>query len=398
MTAKRADSRRARNFSDVMGSLGVGCELELPDGEVRAFGGSPAFRVILKNQRALRVPFNEYAIGKAYVEGHIDLEGDLMSLLDARDRIRGGIALRQKLRFAALLLFRSPVSVNSRAIGQHYSFGDDFYLTFIDRRFRFYSHCVFHSDDETLEDAAEHKLESMWSALDLQPGMRLLDIGGGWGGVTEYCGARGVHVTSLTLVQDSANYIRHLIDEKGLPGEVIIQDVLDHIPAEPYDHAVIYGVIEHIPNYRQFCARVWDALKPGGRLYLDASASKEKFHMSAFTRRYIWPGTHTFLALPDMIEEMLFHGFEIVDVRRETHDYEVTIGHWAERLDANHEAIASRWGEELYRAFRVFLWGGCHAFRTNRLQAYHVVAERRQDPGPRPGNPRRLVNSFLALR
>lgn len=120
--------------------------------------------------------------------------------------------------------------------------------------------------------------------------------------------------------------------------------------------------------------------------------------MSAFTRHYIWPGTHSFLALPDMIEEMLFYGFEIVDVRRETHDYELTIRHWAQRLDANHEKIAGRWSEELYRAFRIFLWGGCHAFQTNRLQAYHLVTERRRDPGPRPGNPRRLANSLLALR
>jgi cyclopropane-fatty-acyl-phospholipid synthase len=399
MAIKRSGGRHVNTLRGILDDLGAACELELPGGEVHTLGARPPdFRVIFKNERALRTPLNEYALGRAYCEGDIDLEGDLLALFDSRDRLRDAIVLRQKLRFAAELLVQSPISVNSRAISQHYSFGDDFYLTFIDQRFRFYSHCVFHSEGESLEDAAEHKLETMWNALGLQPGMRLLDIGGGWGGVTEYCGARGVHVTSLTLVQDSANYIQNLIKQKNLPGEVIVQDVLDHVPDEPYDHAVIYGVIEHIPNYRRFCAGVWNALKPAGRLYMDASAVKEKFHMSAFTRRYIWPGTHSFLALPDMIEEMLFHGFEIVEVRRETHDYELTIWHWARRLDANHEKIASRWGEELYRAFRIFLWGGCHAFKTNRLQAYHLVAERRADPGPRPGNSRRLVNSLLALR
>ncbi|MGH8884157.1 MAG: class I SAM-dependent methyltransferase [Egibacteraceae bacterium] len=395
----RAVSGRIEAMAQILRDVGVSCELALPDGEVLRLGEAPpAFRVAFKSERALRVPLTEFALGRAYVEGDLDFDGDMMALLDVRDRLRAGATPAQKLRFATQLFLRSPTWVNSRAIDNHYTLGDDFYLTFLDKRYRFYSHCLFQSDDETLEQAAEHKLESMWNALGLRPGMRLLDIGGGWGGVTEYCGARGVHVTSLTLTEDSANYIRNLIREQRVPGEVIVEDVLEHRPSEPYDHAVIYGVIEHIPNYRRFCQRVWDALKPGGRLYLDASAAKEKFAISAFTRHYIWPGTHAFLALQDMIEELLFHGFEIVRVRRETRDYELTTRHWAERLDACHENIAARWGEPLYRAFRLYLWGGSHGLKANRLQGYHLVAERRPDPGPRPGNWRRFRHFLGSLR
>ena len=383
----------------VLRDVGASCELVLPDGETIGVGATPpAFRVLFRNEAALNVPLTQYALGRAYVEGDIDFEGDLFAALDLRDGLRSGVSARQLLRFVYELFLRSPTWVNRRAIDFHYTFGDDFYLTFIDKRYRFYSHCVFHSDDETLEEAAEHKLESMVERLGLQPGMRLLDIGGGWGGVTEYCGARGIHVTSLTLVEESAEYIRNLIREKGLPGEVFVEDVLEHRPKEPYDHAVIYGVIEHIPNYRAFCQSVWGALKPGGRLYVDASATKEKFAMTPFTREYIWRGTHTFLALQDLVQELLYHGFEIVGVRRETHDYELTIRHWAERLDAAHDEIAERWSESLYRAFRLYLWAGSHAFKTNRLQAYHLVAERRPDPGPRPGNLRRLAHFVTSLR
>jgi cyclopropane-fatty-acyl-phospholipid synthase len=133
-------------------------------------------------------------------------------------------------------------------------------------------------------------------------------------------------------------------------------------------------------------------------LYLDASATVQKFEMSAFTRQHIWHGTHTFLALQDMIGELLLHGFEVVNVRRETHDYELTIRHWAERLDAHHDEIAARWGEGRWRAFRMYLWGGSHAFKTNRLQAYHLVAEKRSNPGPRPGNWRRFGSFLTSLR
>jgi cyclopropane-fatty-acyl-phospholipid synthase len=383
----------------VLEQLDTPGSVEYCDGTRHLVGeGDPVWHVRFRTEAAQSLPLDEYALGQAYVAGEIDLDGDLTALLDARSRLRKGITVRDAAAFAYRLMLRSPTKVNAASIAKHYTLGDDFYLSFIDRRYRYYSHCLFHHDTETLEEAAEHKLESMFGALDLKPGMRLLDIGGGWGGTTQYCGNRGVEVTSLTLVEESAAYIRRLIEGQGIPGKVVVQDILDHRPAEPYDHAVIYGVIEHIPNYRTFCERVWSALKPGGRLYLDASATKQKFAVSPFTRQYTWPGHHSFLSLQDMIRELLFHGFEIVEVKRETHDYELTIKHWADRFEANHDFVAGRWGEDVYRAFRMFLRGGQHAFQTNRLQAYHLVAERREDPGPRPGALIRAADFIGSLR
>lgn len=391
-------SRRVRHLSALLRSARISCELQLPSGKILSFGNAaPAFRVCLRDERGLR-GLDELSVGRAYVEGAIDIQGDLSALFDLRDQVVGGATFTQRLQLAAQLFLSHPTRVNRRSITDHYTFGDDFYLQFVDKSYRFYSHCLFEDEGEPLEQAALHKLESMFKSLRLAPGMRLLDIGGGWGGVTEYCGAQGIHVTALTLVEESARYIRRLIDVHRLPGAVYVEDFLEHRIDEPYDHAVIYGVIEHIPNYRPFCERLWDVLKPGGRLYLDASATVEKFDMSAFTRRYIWHGPHTFLALQDMLTELLYHGFEIVEVRRETRDYELTISHWAARLDANHDVIAARWGEDLYRAFRLYLWGGAHAFRTNRLQAYHLVAEKRNERGPRPGHLRRLKHFLRSLR
>ena len=377
---------------------GVRCTAVLPDGSSQEFGnGQLAFTVTFHTERALNLPPTEWALGNAYIEAEIDIDGDMWPVLRLRDNMSLGTPLRDNLRFLYELFLRSATAANRDAIHEHYTLGDDFYLTFIDKRYRFYSHCVFHSDDEELEDAAEHKLETMWNRLGLKPGMRLLDIGGGWGGVPQYCGPRGVHVTSVTLVEDSANYIRSLIATKELSAEVVVQDFLDFRTDKPFDHAVIYGVIEHIPNYSRFCQRLWDALKPGGRLYLDASATKEKFAISPVTRRYTWPGHHSFLCLQDMVRDQVLHGFEIVEVARETRDYELTITHWAERFEAAKDEIVERWGERTYRAFRVFLWGGAHAFQTNRLQAYHLVTERRSEPGPRPGFLRRAASSVVSM-
>ena len=114
---------------------------------------------------------------------------------------------------------------------------------------------------------------------------------------------------------------------------MIREDFLEYRAWQAYDHVVIFGVIEHIPNYARFCERVWDALKPGGKLYMDASATKEKYAASAFTRRYTWTGAHSCLALPDMLQELIRHGFHVEQVRNETEDYRLTMRKWAEKLD-----------------------------------------------------------------
>ena len=159
---------------------------------------APQFHLRVKGERLLCGPLTELTLGRGYVQGDLDIavEGAIdgpaypanaMAAFDVRDEIRFGMSPRQALRLAAELALTAPTRVNARAVRHHYSLGDDFYLTFLDREYHFYSQCVFEHDDDTLEVAAERKLECMRSALDLQPGMRILDIGGGWGGLVEYC-------------------------------------------------------------------------------------------------------------------------------------------------------------------------------------------------------------------
>jgi cyclopropane-fatty-acyl-phospholipid synthase len=87
----------------------------------------------------------------------------------------------------------------------------------------------------------------------------------------------------------------------------------------------------------------------------------------------------------------------VIESIRETRDYELTMWHWASRFDAKREEIVAQYGEELFRAFGLYLWAGCHAFRVNELQAYHIIAERREDPGPRPGMFRRGYHFLRSL-
>ncbi|KAG6321679.1 hypothetical protein E4U22_001585 [Claviceps purpurea] len=368
--------------------------VELPDGTIFPTGsGDPAFRVIFRSKRALRTPMTEMSVGRAFLNGDIDVQGDLGTLFDARNKLRDKVPLCQKLRFVWDSLWTTS-RADFRLMRSHYGRDDSFYLSFLDKRYRLYSHALFKSPTDSLEDAAENKMEAIFSQLGLQEGMCILDIGGGWGGVAQYCASRGVRVTTITLAENGADYIRNLIIENDLLAEVRLEDFFDHDPAELYDHAVSLASIEHMPDYRRFARKAWDLLKPGGRLYLDGSAAVEKYDVSAFTRDYIWRGTHTYMTVQDVVAELLYHGFELLRIEGETKDYHLTVLEWARRLEEAKDAIIAGWGEETYRVFRLMMWGGQHSFKVNALQAYHLVAQKTNSRGPRPSSLRRFVRKF----
>tara|TARA_Y100000588_G_scaffold382259_1_gene469382 strand:+ start:780 stop:2042 length:1263 start_codon:yes stop_codon:yes gene_type:complete len=383
----------ARLIHAVLKDSEIPCAFIFPSGEHLHLGpaAEPAFTVTFNNDKVLKKGLEEYAVGQAYINGDIEVEGDMRSFFEIRRYFKRPVSSAFMFKMWLRMFLRNPIKLNRESISQHYNFGDDFYLAFVDRKYHLYSHCHFHSDDESLEEAAEHKFETMAKALQLKPGMRLLDIGAGWGAVTRYAGPRDIHVTSLTIAEDSHRLHQDLIQTNNLTHcENRLEDFLEHTPDEPYDAIVIFGVIEHIPHYRRFVQQVWNCLKPGGRIYLDASAVEEKYRVSNFVRQYIYPGTHTYLYLPDLVQEFLLNGFKVLETVDEGHDYDLTLHHWASRFEANREVVVKRWGEKVFRAFRMYLWGGSHAMRVHTLQAYHVVAERKEIPGIRPGLIKRI--------
>lgn len=111
-------------------------------------------------------------------------------------------------------------------------------------------------------------------------------------------------------------------------------------------------------------------LKPGGRVYLDASAFREKYEKATFISRYIYPGDHSFFCLPEFLGAAAGTPFEVLAVHNDRHSYYLTCKAWAENLEAARDEIIHRWGESLYRRFRLYLWGSAQAFLSRRLEAY----------------------------
>lgn len=347
------------------------------NGRVESFGaGEPRFTLVANNDRGASAlgSLDLLAVTAGYLQGDIDLEGDFLAAIDIRDFFSDRHPLRFAWRFVQPLL-KGRVKSDESWIAEHYDYDQDFYLLWLDRRHRCYSQGVFERDDEPLEDAMTRKLDFALDSVGAKPGDRVLDIGGGWGAFTEHAGKRGIRVTSLTISRESERFLRALIDREQLPCEVRLEHLFKHQPTERYDAIVNLGVTEHLPDYRATLKKYGELLKPGGRIYLDASATRKKHGQVAFLVKYIYPGNGSLMCLHEYIAEVARSRFRLRGVWDDNHSYALTLRHWATNLDRARAEIEQRWGKELYRKFQLYLWGAAEGHRTERNQAYRVVLE-----------------------
>ncbi len=337
--------------------------------------GEPAVKILVKDRQGLAAlsELDEVKICEAYMAGSLDVTGDMLGFASLRGLLSDHHPLHSLWRRLAPM-FVGRVQTDRQAIAGHYDFSNEFYLKFMDPT-RCYSQAVFARDDEPLERAQHRKLDFAIDACRLKPGDRVLDVGGGWGSFTEQAGRRGIQVTSLTISQQSAAFLTGLIERQQLPCRVLNQNFWEHTAADPYDAIVILGVMEHLPDYPAVLRQLQSLLKPGGRVYLDASAYREKYSKATFISRYIFPGDHVYFCLHAFLDAIAKSKLEVLEVHNDRHSYYLTCKTWAENLDAARDEIISRWGEMIYRRFRLYLWGSAQAFRSRGMDAYRVVLE-----------------------
>ncbi len=414
MKAHPLPSRRSLE-DKVMGTFdrlftGAAFELQLPDRPSRLLGqGEPAFQILVRNQAGVAAlgSLNENRIGEAYLNGDIDLDGDVVAALDLRTELRNQRRLAYLFTTYGLgylwATYVQPrvfgqVKCDERWISQHYDLESDFYLLFLDKQARCYSHGYFSRDDEPLEAAIQRKLDTAITACGMRPGMRVLDIGAGWGAFTAHAGRQGIQVTSLTISAESERYVRDLIARERLPCQVLLEHFLEHTTDEPYDAIVNLGVTEHLPDYAATLAQYRRLLRPGGRVFLDACASRRKYPFSAFVRSHIWPGNTTPMHLASYLKEVGKSPFEVLYLKNDRHSYLLTTQHWAENLDRARDKVVSRWGEYVYRRFRIYLWGCVHYFNTGTITAYRLLLQLPAQPSSRPSQAYRSMQepSILA--
>lgn len=362
-------------FAAQYSNVAVPFEVVMPDGSVQRFGqGAPSFRVTLRNQNAVRAisSIDEGRIADAYLAGDLDLDGDMLKPFELRGAMKDFHLLTEAWRFIQPLLF-GQVRTNKRAITAHYDIDADFFLSFLDPVTPCYTQGVYESAHETLDVATLRKFQYCFEKLKLKPGDHILEVGPGWGAWFEYASARRVKCTGISISRVSLDYLNKRAKELGRDWELIESDLFEYESACKYDAIVIMGVIEHLPNYLRVLQKFASLLRPGGRIFLDGSASTKKYELSSFMVKYIYPGNHSFLVLDDFLNKLAKTSLEVEEIFSDRMSYFHTFVQWAKNFDAHKDFVIARFGEFDYRRFRLYLWGAAYEFLSRNLDCYRMI-------------------------
>lgn len=356
---------------------GVPFQMRWRDSDPHHFGtGEPVFSVTVRSREGVSAlaTLDATTIFEAYMLDHVDFRGDMERFFAFRDMTTDKHPLRYLWSLVKPVLFGQS-KLDRSGIATHYDHSQEFYLSFLDDRHRCYSHGVFLRDDEPLEDAISRKLDFAIEQIGAKPGDRVLDIGGGWGAFSEHAGKKGIRVTSLTISKESENFLNTMIAREKLPCEVVNCHLYEYDPGLKYDAIVNLGVTEHLPDYGRSIATYQRLLKPGGKMYLDASACREKYKFHSFIYRYIYPNNCS----PAVIQEWLTHlaktPFQLRGVWDDRWNYYLTAKLWSEKFERNRDKIVGIEGEILFRQFQIYLWGTADVFKRDVMQAYRWVIQ-----------------------
>ncbi|MEV7044113.1 cyclopropane-fatty-acyl-phospholipid synthase family protein [Amycolatopsis sp. NPDC051061] len=407
-------AHRLASFAEQLlgGQLPVG--LRTWDG-TRA-GPVDAPTVVLRNRRALRrllyAP-GELGLARAYVTGDLDVEGDLAdgfrriwSLTRTGELNRVKIGPRtwaEAVSLAARLGVAGPppkppaeearltgklhsLLRDKSAIAHHYDLGNAFYQLLLDDSMA-YSSAYFTSDEPGygLAEAQHDKLEMICRKLGLRPGMRLLDIGCGWGSLLVHAAKHhGVHAVGITLSAEQLQHIRGRLAQHDLEDRVEVrrQDYRE-LPDAPFDAVASIEMGEHVGevNYPAYTATLHKMVKPGGRVLIQQmSRGTVAPGGGAFIERYIAPDM-TMRPVGRTVEHLEHAGLEVRDVHAMREHYVWTVRAWADTLERNWADVVALIGETGARVWRLYLVGGALAFEENRMGVDQILSVRPHPDG-----------------
>ena len=319
-------------------------------------------------------------VGESYMDAQWDCERlDEMMFRVFRSRIDAHLP-GLRLLWAALIakLFNPQTPTRSYKVGQlHYDIGDDLYQRMLDPRM-IYS-CAYWRQAATLEAAQEAKLDLVCRKLGLKPGMKVLDIGCGWGGAAQFAAQRyGVQVTGLTISRNQAATAQARC--KGLPVDI---KLCDYRSLEGrFDRIYSLGMFEHVGlrNYRTYfqCAR--RLLTNDGLMLLHTIGQNTSEHANdPWIERYIFPNS----SIPSMaqIARAAEKSFVIEDWHNFGVDYDRTLMEWHQRFNHYWPELEWRYGERFKRMWNFWLLASAAYFRARRDQLWQVVLSPNGIPG-----------------
>lgn len=383
-----------------LASLPVPIALELPDGRRVAQAGARVTLAFKEWKVLAKLAAHQVgAIGEAYVEGKVQIEGAMRDLIDATVGMLPGNPAETDTSWWSRLQHRAKsrgshsLRKDAAQIEFHYDVSDDFYALWLDPR-RVYSCAYFRTPELTLAQAQEAKLDHICRKLMLQPGERYLDIGSGWGALLIWAAEHyGVDATGITLSKNQHAYVQRLIEEKGLQGRVRVElrDYRELPDAQPFDKISSVGMFEHVgaANMPTYFRKIHALLKPGGLVLNHGITSGELNYrqlgagMGDFIEKYIFPGGEL-LHVTHVLRDTAAAGLEMVDTESLRPHYARTLWAWSDALEAQLgtalEVLQRNGGrqaenaERVLRAYRLYLAGSAMSFEQGWISLHQMLS------------------------
>ena len=230
-------------------SFNIPVEVTYPNGKVEQYGGlKPEVKIKINEKISLKALTENasIALGEAYMDGKIEVEGSLQKLITSA--YANADSFLNNNKFKKFLPKQSHTKSHSKEdVQSHYDLGNDFYSLWLDKTMT-YSCAYFENETDSLEQAQRNKVEHILKKLDPKPGKSLLDIGCGWGTLMLTAAKKyNLKVVGITLSEEQAKFVRARIKELGLEqqAEVILEDYRE-IQHEPFDYITSVGMFEHV--------------------------------------------------------------------------------------------------------------------------------------------------------
>jgi len=389
VVGRMAGAQLATLADEVHARGGLPLRIVLPDGQRTDFGDAPRLTLTVRDPAVL-AGFAQPTLGglaEAYVEGRIDLEGDVAEAIRIAEGLVGAAGASVAERPDIEPAEHAP-QADRADISHHYDVGNGFYRLWLDERM-VYSCAYFEHGDEDIDTAQRAKLDHICRKLRLASGERFLDIGCGWGALVLHAAQHyGVAAVGITLSEQQALLARERIADAGLQDrvEVVLLDYRD-LPQRfgegSFDKVASIGMFEHVglrnlPVYFATSARM---LRDRGLMLNHGITSTDVENRPVgcgagdFVGKYVFPnGELPHLALA--VREMSAAGFEIFDVESLRPHYALTLAHWSRRLEQRLPEAARQVSERTLRVWRLYLAGCSHGFAQGWMNLHQVLGSR----------------------
>lgn len=343
----------------------------------------------------------ELGFARAYVAGDLDVEGDLWAVLRLGEQLpvvrltpRQWLLAARSVGPAALRRPAPPpeeVRLHGRrhtrrrdaaAVSHHYDVPERFYELVLGPSMT-YSCALFHDPDGGLEQAQAAKNELVCRKLGLRPGMRLLDVGCGWGALAVHAARHhGVRVVAVTLAPGQADSARRRVAAEGLADRVEVRHAdYREIDDGPFDAIASVGMFEHVGRaaMRTYFERVHALVAPGGRFLNHAIArpagQRPSLGRNTFIHRYVFPDGELH-EVGDVVSGIQQAGFEVRHVESLREHYALTLRRWVANLEGSWDQAVAIAGEGRARVWRLYMAASAVNFEAGRLQIHQVLGVR----------------------